>query len=487
MPTELSAVNVSLFDGLSAPEKETLYSTSDHRTYPDGAVIISEGEEGDSLFIVASGTVQVEKATLDRRQEALVLLQEGECFGELTIVDKQPRSATVRAVGDTEVYIFKRDALEQGFALAPNVHHRVLENLIKIMSGRLRRVDENLIQSIYDSVIVVDRNLKVMEWNRISDLRGIPAQELSTLQSTDHDLFKLMPHLQGTFQTRIEEVIESGEAARFLVDYENPGNCQIYLDTVVAPYKRGAQIVGAVLAQRDITDVKSLENQLIHAEKLAMSGQMAADIGHELNNYLSIISGHADLISIEPALKELPRALKSLGAILEQVRRIERFTANLMDFSAQNTQKNPTDLNGLISKLVQFIHPQHRFRNVAFDMHLQEDLPSLNIDSGQIQQVLLNLFANAADAVPSGKVTTTTEHNVETHKVLITVKDNGPGMPDKVLAKIFDTGFTTKRTGHGFGLPICKRIVENHGGEIAVISQVKDGTTFTIQLPVTGH
>ena len=472
MPTELNAVNVSLFDGLSASEKETLYSISEGRTYPDGAVIISEGEEGDSLFIVASGTVQVEKATLDRRQEALVLLQEGECFGELTLVDEQPRSATVRAVGDTEVYIFKRDALEQGFAQTPKVHHRVLENLI---------------QSIYDSVIVVDRSLKVMEWNRISNLRGIPAQELSTLQSTDHDLFKLMPHLQATFRTRIEEVIESGEAARLLVDYEDPDQGQIYLDTVVAPYKRGAQIVGAVLAQRDITDVKSLENQLIRAEKLAMSGQMAADIGHELNNYLSIISGHADLISIEPAIKEIPRAIKSLGAILEQVRRIERFTANLMNFSAQNTQKNLTDLNGLISKLVQFIHPQHRFRNVEFDMRLQEDLPSLNIDEGQIQQVLLNLFANAADAVSSGKVTTTTEHNVENHYVLITVKDNGPGIPDKVLAKIFDTGFTTKRTGHGFGLPICKRIVENHGGEIAAISQVKDGTTFTIQLPATGN
>ncbi|MBI2951512.1 ATP-binding protein, partial [bacterium] len=269
---------------------------------------------------------------------------------------------------------------------------------------------------------------------------------------------------------------------RFQVEYEDESRGRIYVDTVVAPYKRGDQVAGAVIANRDVTDVKSLEHQLIHSEKLAMAGQMAADIGHELNNYLSIISGHAEILGANPDIQAFPRVAKSVTTIQEQVRRIERFTASLMDFSAQNTKKQPTSLGDLIVKLVHFIQPQHRYRNVKFVFCLKEQLPCVEIDSGQIQQVLLNLYANAADA-GADRITTTTAFRRAEGKVVVTVADNGPGMPPGIFAKIFEIGFTTKRTGHGFGLSICKRIVDNHGGSIAVQSEVGKGTIFTLIFP----
>ena len=308
------------------------------------------------------------------------------------------------------------------------------------------------------------------------------AQDVPVEQFIGRDLFDLLPHLQERLRERIEEVIGSGEVARFQVEYEDEGRGRIYVDTVVAPYKRGDQVAGAVIANRDVTDVKSLEHQLIQSEKLAMAGQMAADIGHELNNYLSIISGHAEILSAHPDIQAFPRVAKSMTTIQEQVRRIERFTASLMDFSAQNTKKQPTNLGDLIVKLVYFIQPQHRYRNVKFVLCPKEHLPCVEIDSGQVQQVLLNLYANAADA-GADRVTTMTAHRRAEGKVVVTVADNGPGMPPGVFAKIFEIGFTTKRTGHGFGLSICKRIVDNHGGDIAVQSEVGRGTIFTLIFP----
>lgn len=482
MSSTFSALHIPLFDGLTPEGRAALFSVSEQRTCRDGDAIISEGEEGDALFILVSGVVQVEKATLDRRQEALVSLREGECFGELTLVDRQPRSATVRALGHTGVCAFHRDALDRVFAQNPEIHYIVLGNLVKIMAGRLRRVDENLIQSIYDSVIVVDRNLRITEWNRVSSRWSIVAQDVPTEQLIGRDLFDLLPHLQERFRERIEEVMTLGEPVRFQVEYEEEGSGRVYIDTVVAPYKRGDQIVGAVIANRDVTDVKSLEHQLIQSEKLAMAGQMAADIGHELNNYLSIISGHAEILGANPDIQALPRVVKSAEVINEQVLKIERFTASLMDFSAQTTQKQPADLGDLIVKLVNFIHPQHRYRNVKFVLCLKDQIPYVEIDGGQVQQILLNLYANAADA-GADRVTTMTALRKAEGKVVVTVADNGPGMSPGVLAKVFETGFTTKRTGHGFGLSICKRIMDNHSGGIAVQSEVDKGTTFTLTFP----
>ena len=483
MTSTFEKLHLPLFDGLTDEEKASLFGISEERSFSDGNVIIVEGEEGDNLFIVASGSVMVEKVTLDQQQEALISLGPGECFGELSLVDSHPRSATVRSIGDTKVRVFKRVYIDEIFAKSPSVHHIILENLVRIMSGRLRRVDENLIQSIYDSVIVVDRDLRILEWNRAPNRWRLIAHDVSPEHFIGGDVFVLLPHLQEGFRERIEGVIENGKDVRFQVEYEDEEAGMVYIDTVVVPYQPGGQVLGAVIANRDITGIKSLENQLIQSEKLAMSGQMAADIGHELNNYIFIISGHAQLLSARPEFQASPQAVKTLGIINDQVQKISRFTSSLMDFSAQNAKKQATDLNDLIVKLIEFIQPQHRFRSVTFDLGLEEKLPKLNVDPGQIQQVFLNLFSNAADAMGKGKVVARSEYLRDVEKVVIEVNDNGPGMSDEVLAKIFETGFTTKRTGHGFGLSICNRIVENHGGDLQVVSEVGKGTAFKLTLP----
>ena len=144
------------------------------------------------------------------------------------------------------------------------------------------------------------------------------------------------------------------------------------------------------------------------------------------------------------------------------------------------SHKEKADFNGLVNRLIPFIQGQSRFRRVEFVLDLEPNLPQVEVDPGQIQQVLLNLYANAADAMGQGRVATVTHFCKSQKRVVVKVEDNGPGMSEKVRDRIFDSGFTTKSTGHGLGLAVCRRIVENHNGEIEVTSESGQGTTFTL-------
>ncbi|MBT5831834.1 MAG: hypothetical protein HOH77_16740 [Candidatus Latescibacteria bacterium] len=239
-----------------------------------------------------------------------------------------------------------------------------------------------------------------------------------------------------------------------------------------------------MLGFRDITDSKILESRLIQAEKLAMAGQMSAEIGHELKNYLTVLMGHAELMQMNPKLKGDARIERSLGAITEQLSKMEQFASGLMDLAMLRSKTEAAHINLLIEKLILFIQGQSRFHKVEFERDLGTDLPLLDIDPGQIQQVLINLYANAADAMGEGQIETTTRFNKDENRVSVVVVDHGPGMSEEVVMRIFDSGFTTKNTGHGFGLAICARIIENHGGTIDVISEVGVGTTFMLTFPV---
>jgi signal transduction histidine kinase len=165
----------------------------------------------------------------------------------------------------------------------------------------------------------------------------------------------------------------------------------------------------------------------------------------------------------------------------EQLDRIENFATGLMELGVLKLKKEPSDLNVLVHKLVDFIRGQKRFRNVEFEFDLAEKLPAMEADQGQIHQVLMNLYANAADAMDKGVVRTRTCTEREGSILVVEVEDTGPGIPEERLEKIFESGFTTKDTGHGFGLAVCRRIVENHQGEITLRSVVGQGTTFRLE------
>jgi putative nucleotidyltransferase with HDIG domain len=224
--------------------------------------------------------------------------------------------------------------------------------------------------------------------------------------------------------------------------------------------------------------------QVFHVERLASIGRLAAGAAHEINNPLAVISGKAQILVMDEADAKRSKALQD---IVDQTERISKIISDLMGF-ARPTQPLVADthLVGLIDGALQMAH--HRFpkSQVVPVVDVSPDIPTIRVDARQIEQVLVNLFVNAIQALGErGTLTIRASHLKSTNMISVQVIDNGPGIPGPDLPRIFDPFFTTKREGEGtgLGLAVCQRIIQTHGGHIWVTSHVGKGTAFTIQLP----
>lgn len=242
---------------------------------------------------------------------------------------------------------------------------------------------------------------------------------------------------------------------------------------------------------RRYLELKSAQNQIIHTERMAAKGEMAAEVGHELRNQLAAISGRAQML-----IKDAERGVQAnvgrhAQIILDQTRRMEGLSKGLMDFSRAELQMEPVDLPALIQRSVEFVRAQNRFDGVEWDLRLDGALPEVRADPGQLQQVLLNLFLNAADAMNEAgtarkSIVVAVETDARAGALRIVVRDSGPGIAPANLSRIFEPHFTTKPEGHGFGLSTSYRIIQNHHGRIVAESPAGGGALFTVTLPLPG-
>jgi len=234
--------------------------------------------------------------------------------------------------------------------------------------------------------------------------------------------------------------------------------------------------------------LEKAKDELISSERLAAKGEMAAEIGHELNNSLAAISARAQFFLMGVGTMTPEKAQENAKIIFEQATSMTVLTKGLMDFSHKEVRKQPTKLNDVIRRTVEFITPQNKYERVEFSLDLSEDVPVINLDPGQVQQVFLNLFSNAADALrgaksPMPRIVIRTRLKQAAGLVELTVEDNGPGLPAEAMRRLFEPSFTTKAEGHGIGLPASYRIIQNHGGKISAQNVPGSGARFTIMLP----
>jgi signal transduction histidine kinase len=237
-------------------------------------------------------------------------------------------------------------------------------------------------------------------------------------------------------------------------------------------------------------ELRKAQDHLIHSERMAAKGEMAAEIGHELSNNLAAISGRAQMLLREVGESDSNLA-RQARIIWEQAANMATLTKGLMDFSNPEVRVQRVDLNQLVQNTVEFVRPQNKYDKIEFEMSLRSDLPALQADPGQLQQVLLNLFSNAADAMAEGSrgrksITVRTDWEEPGRAVKLEVLDTGPGIEPHNLSRVFEPAFTTKPTGHGFGLSTSYRIVTNHGGRIEARSESGRGARFVVVLPLGG-
>jgi PAS domain S-box-containing protein len=236
-------------------------------------------------------------------------------------------------------------------------------------------------------------------------------------------------------------------------------------------------------------EIKTMTQQLWQAAKLASVGELAAGIAHELNNPLATVS-----LRIESVLARTPAndpRRRALEIIQQETKRMGDLVANLLQFSRRGREEASTvDVRQELSKAVELIHHHLRKRLITVVQELASDTPTLYADRQKLRQVFLNLLTNAADAMPGGGTLTlrTAAATVDAGApaVCIEFSDTGVGILPEHLDKVMAPFFTTKEEGQGtgLGLAICRRIVQEHQGTIQIASQVHNGTTVRVMLPV---
>ncbi len=241
------------------------------------------------------------------------------------------------------------------------------------------------------------------------------------------------------------------------------------------------------LRERDEQLKEFTRKKFMESERLALIGQLAANVAHELNNPLQGIVTYSHLLLERNSIDDPTK--QSLQKIVVQANRSRDIIRGLLDFSRQRKpDKTLCNINSLLEESHSFLENQALMHNIEIIKHLDNDLPSIVLDPSQVQRVFINLIVNAAEAMNgNGQLTMTTRRDPVRRSIEITFSDTGIGISEENLEKIFDPFFTTKETGHGvgLGLAISYGIIKEHGGTISVDSEVGRGTTFIIRLPIT--
>jgi PAS domain S-box-containing protein len=355
------------------------------------------------------------------------------------------------------------------------------------------------LSSIGDGVIATDTEGRVMLINRIAErLTGWSHAE--AMGKFIEEVFFIVNVETGERkESPVSKAINANnvvglESGTVLITKGREG-CR-YVSASSSPIRdRDGIIIGVVLVFRDITELKKLEEELLKVQKLESIGVLAGGVAHDFNNLLTSIMGNISLSSLPDISDE--KVKQRLFHALKACHMAKDLSTQLLTFSKGGALENRTvmSLDKVIRETANFTMSGS---DIDFDFIVEDKLWTVEIDEGQISQVISNMLINAAQAMTNeGKITIKIE-NAEAKKekgvpledgryVKTTIADEGIGIPKEYLSRIFDPYFTTKQTGTGLGLSTSYSIIKNHGGYITVESELHVGTKFVIYLPAKGH
>ncbi len=366
---------------------------------------------------------------------------------------------------------------------------------------RLKEFSENIVESINVGILAVDLEDRVESWNtQVEQLTGIRREK-----AVGRRLAELLPPEMVEQFTRVRGENGIHHIYKFILrpatmplthngmlngggrnGHAPHGSKESTLNIAIAPLiSKNLEQIGRLIIFDDVTDRAELERRLVQADKLSSIGLLAAGVAHEVNTPLAVISTYAQMLAKQVADDE--QKSKLLEKIAKQTFRASEIVNSLLNFSRTSTTEfGDVSINRVIQETLSLL--DHQMKKAGLDVRTDLDAaaPGITGNPGKLQQVFLNLFVNARDAMtPGGVLEVKTSHEDDGGGVRIDVIDSGHGIDPENIHRIYDPFFTTKgaKKGTGLGLSVTYGIIQEHGGAIQVFSRPGGGTRFHLEFP----
>lgn len=517
---------VPIFARFSDQQLDNISRLMEKRRYPPNHLLFEEGSPGDTFYVIISGEVEIQKESAEGGDKVTLAVRgPGDFFGEMALIQDAPRFASAMTISECQML----ELPKQRFLPLLGSNPVLANQIMGALSYRLRESDLHLIEDLkrknrelreaYDlqmrlaselqksnqqlqeakefldriisttpnAIIVADPEGKIVTFNETATRYfGYPLEEVS-----GKSFFSLFAaSAQDSLQAKINRAVRDNLLVREEITAQRrEGSYFLTQLTATGLRDEAGLMIGVLAIIEDITEEKNLERQALELEQMASRGEMAAEVAHELNNYISILGGNLELLPYAMAKGDPLRIEEKIKAMKGAIDKMTLFTENLMSLSQQKVSFVYCNLSLFLDNELAFIKPQARFRQISFKTSWDPNLPEIQADPNRLQQLFYNLFSNAAEALSEvestrREISVATRFLPQRQMVEIKVADTGAGIKTEHLDHVFERRFTTKHKGHGFGLLTVKRVVEVHGGEISVDSREGVGTTFTIILPI---
>ena len=373
-----------------------------------------------------------------------------------------------------------RKFIERALEKLPKLNHEQITSLIDLLLREHERF-EGVIDSLHEGVIVTDTNHRVMMINKA-------AYRMLPFSGGEHEYHLVWTVLSdGDVSGWMERVLKEGSKAEDEEFYLEKSDSLSILSMTILPLVRNRSVAGSIILIRDITTRKRREAKYRRAENLASLTTLAAGVAHEIKNPLASIGIHLQLMrrEVEHQHSLTEETVCSYLDVLEE--EIERLNGIVVDFifavRPMDTRMKREDMHRVLGDLLDFVQFELEEHHIILETSFKAEIHKAEIDQKYFKQALLNIIKNAIAAMPDGghlRVSTYVSGGL----LGIDITDDGVGISEDHMNKIFEPYFTTKDFGSGLGLTVVYKVIREHQGDISINSAEGKGTTFTIQLPL---
>ncbi len=549
---------VPLFNSLTDHDISAIRAVCHEECYNTGAILFKEGELGDRLYIIMAGKIAIYKGNTDQQTYPLTLLESGEIFGEMALIDGVPRSATAIVEDDAKLLA----VLQKDFCAFIQSGPGVSISIMRALSASLRKSNERYVEQLQKDKQRIEQANQALQQeiaehrlveaelkhyrDRLEKLVGERTSELSASnrrlkkeiedRNRSEEKYRMLVENAGEaiFIIQDDKIkfansetgLMSGRLAIALdqepvINFIHPGDREIAESRLkmvekgaASPQTFSLRLLNAnhemmwaevntakisweekpamLYFLRDITHHKKMEEEFYKAQRMEALGTLAGGIAHNFNNLLQVIQGNVSFVMMDKDHSHLYH--EEMKGIAQSVESGANLTRQLLGFArAGQYLVKPSNINDIIDKTAEMF--ARMSKGVKIHKYFQKNIWTVEVDPGQVELVLLNLFINARQAMKEcGDLYLATENVIlttsqaEAQNVFpgryakVAITDTGIGMEESVRVKVFEPFFTTKKEGEGTGLGLASAygIIKRHGGFINVSSEKGHGTTFSI-------